>query len=341
MRALILENYGSMIVDEVADPIPLDGDILIDVVATGICGSDLHGYTGENGRRFPGQIMGHESVGRVSAMDSGLHGLAPGTIVTFNPLLVTDASRTLYAGREQHAPDRSVIGVEPQRPAAFAERIVVPATNVVQLPESIPIAWGALIEPLAVALNAAKRVAIADGDSALVIGGGPIGQSAILAALHLGASPVYVSEPDPARRALCESLGAIALDPEGGPIDEQILALGSALVDVTLDAVGLSATVGDALRATTFGGRICLVGMGSKRLELDAYRISTEERSIVGSFTYSFDVFTQAAAWVASGDALFGSLISEEVPLAEAPAAFARLSAGDNVAGKVLVRLDL
>lgn len=340
MRALRLEEIGRLELVELADPLAAAGEIVVETVATGVCGSDIHGYTGHNGRRFPGQVMGHEVVGRIQALGDGVDPDAYplGAPVTVNPLLVSPANRERFRGREQHDPSRVVLGVEPSLVSAFAERFVVPSENVVVLPESMPIAYGALIEPLAVALNGVQRVGIASGDSVLVIGGGPIGQSTILAAQHAGASTVYVSEPNPARRELCERLGATPIDPAAGPVAEQLATVHGGGVDIAVDAVGITASLSDALNATVFGGRVALVGMGEPRIELEAYRVSTEERSIVGTFTYSFEIFEEAARWVAGGDERFGLLISVEVPPEEGDAIFHRLATTADIPAKALVR---
>lgn len=339
MRALELEAWGRMAVAEVAEPTPGPGEVILEIIATGICGSDIHGFTGENGRRILGQIMGHESVGRVHALGEGVDASQTpiGAVATFNPVITSAEGRRTFAGREQHDPKKIVIGVAPHRISAFAHRIVVPSENLVLLPSNMPVLYGALIEPLAVALNAVRRVHVAGGESVLVVGGGPIGQSTTLAAFREGAATVYVSEPNAERRDLCASLGAIALNPSEAPIAEQIVARQGSLVNVAIDAVGISESLADALVSTSFGGRVCLVGMGNPDLSLQAYRVSTEERSIVGSFCYSFQVFNDAAEWVGQGDDVFGRLISAEVPLQDAPSAFERLATKADVPGKILV----
>lgn len=342
MRALVLKDFGEMAVCDLPDPVPAAGEVIVDVVATGICGSDIHGYTGETGRRVRGQVMGHESVGRIAALGDRVNPaqFAIGSVATFIPLLLSTASREAFAGREQHAPDRTVIGVATDRIAAFAEKIVVPAENIVILPSEMPIAHGALIEPLAVALNAVRRINVKAGDLVIVIGGGPIGQSVVLAALREGAKRVFVSEPDASRRSLCEALGATALDPTTViSVADAITAEAGRLADVAVDAVGNTSSLADALSSTSFGASVCLVGMGAVELAVDAYRVSTEERSIVGSFCYSFDVFREAAGWVGAGDSAFAALISHEVTLEQGPAEFRRLARHADVAGKVLVRL--
>src|SRR3954471_12508770 len=127
MRALMLAEFGRMEVVERPDPSPGPGEALLAIVATGICGSDLHGFTGANGRRVPGQIMGHESVGRVAALGSGVDGITVGEPVTFNPVIIPDEDVRTYAGREQHSPNKYVIGVQHDVVASFAEMITVPA----------------------------------------------------------------------------------------------------------------------------------------------------------------------------------------------------------------------
>ena len=342
MRVLELKDFGQLVVADRQQPAAGPGEVLIDVVATGICGSDIHGYTGENGRRTPGQVMGHETVGRIAAVGSGTDsfGFTVGQPVTFNPLISCNACEACRAGQQQHCPERTVIGVNPAIVSAFAEQVAVPADNVVALSAGTPIVYGALIEPLAVAFHAVRRARIRAGQKVLVIGGGPIGQSVILAALQEGAAHVLVSEMDPARRALCERLGATALDPGAAPLEQQVRAVFGRLADTTVDAVGIKPTIAGALEATKFGGVVSLVGMGSPELVFNAYRVSTEEREIVGSFCYNNQDFRDAAAWVDQGSPVLAELISREVPMEDADAAFAGLAAADGTAGKVLVRLD-
>jgi len=340
VKALVLQKFGTIVVEERPDPFPAAGEVLLALIATGICGSDLHGFTGANGRRVPGQVMGHESVGRVLALGDGVSGPAVGTLVTFNPVVIPEADASDWAGREHQHPAKTVIGVAPDVVAAFAQLITVPARNVVPLPEGMPVNHGALVEPVAVAVHAVNRVGAATARSALVIGGGPIGQSLVLALTRAGVQHVLVSEVDPARRALLQQLGATALDPSAGPVAGQVSAQLGEPADVAFDAVGISASLADALASTRPGASVCLVGMGRPRLELDAYAISTAERSVVGSFTYSADDFRTAVDVVASAPDVAEALISRVVDLGEGPAAFTALAAGDGTPGKVLVNLE-
>ncbi|KRA24816.1 hypothetical protein ASD65_10570 [Microbacterium sp. Root61] len=341
MRAVRLEEIGRVGLVEVDDALPGPGEIVVATIATGICGSDIHGYTGENGRRFPGQVMGHETVGRIAAVgaevDPALYPL--GALVTVNPVIVPSEEIKQYAGREQHDPRRRIIGVDPTIVSAFAEQYAVPVANVVVLPEMENPLLAALIEPLAVALHAVHRVGVQSGHVVLVVGGGPIGQSCVLAAQRAGASLVIVSEPNEGRREVCAALGAEVLDPTRAGVPDAVRARTDGRgADIAIDAVGSSATIGDALRSTMLGGGVCLVGMATPNVSLDAYRISTDERVLVGSFTYPAKTFQEAAEWVAEGAPVLSTLISEVVAPGDADAVFQRLGRTLDVPGKVLIR---
>ncbi|GAA1782691.1 zinc-dependent alcohol dehydrogenase [Streptomonospora arabica] len=340
MRALRLADIGRMEVADLPEPQPGPGEVLISIAATGVCGSDLHGFTGENGRRVPGQVMGHESAGTVAALGAGVDGLGVGEPVTFNPVVVADEDVEAYAGREQLSPNKRVIGVTPDIVASFAQRIAVPARNVVPLPAAMPIELGALVEPLAVAVHAVRNAGVRPGDAVLVLGGGPIGQSVVLALQMAGVERIAATEVVPSRRALLAELGVTAVDAAADGADEAVAQALGGPADRAIDAVGIESTLRSALRATRIGGTVCLVGMGAPTLQLDAFLISTQERALVGSFTYTARDFADAAAWIGTAPQLASALISRQVPLAQGPEVFAALAAGDDTPGKVLIRLD-
>lgn len=338
MRALVLEKFGQLVVGDRPNPVPGDNEAVIGVVATGICGSDVHGFTGENGRRHPGQVMGHETVGRVVALGSAVVGLTIGQPVTVNPVVLPAAARKEYAGREQHCPDKYVIGVRPDLDAAFADLLLCPSDNVIPLSPDTPILLGALIEPLAVAIHAISRVEPQEGEKILIIGGGPIGQSIALALiLSTGVKPL-VAELDPARRELLEALGARTLDPQAAGFSGMVSRILGGAADVVIDAVGVNDTLTQAFNSSRLGSRICLVGMGSPELTIDAFRISIDERQILGSFTYSDDDFRYAARLIAKEPERASLLISRTIEPDEAHSAFEQATNATAPPGKTLVR---
>jgi threonine dehydrogenase-like Zn-dependent dehydrogenase len=342
MRALVYHGPHDIGVEQRQDPDPGPGEVLLRITATGICGSDLHGYTGENKRRHPGQIMGHETVGRIVAVGPGVSGsgLEPGRVATVNPVIGCGECAQCAAGSEQLCPRRRVIGVDRDISSAFAELMLAPAANVVVLPDDVPEEFGALVEPLSVGYHAAVSGSVGSDDAVLVIGGGPIGQACALGARRLGAEQVAVSEPSTARRALVAELGFAVIDPTTGDLADQVRAVLGRPATVVLEAVGTSRTLGDGLRASSLGARIVLVGMGSRELTIAAYDVSTFERSIIGSFTYPSSEFRETAEWVASRPQELVHLVDDRVALDDAPDAFARLASGNLDASKILVLLQ-
>ena len=341
VEALVLSKWWHFSVDDVPDPVAGADEVVIDIVATGICGSDIHGFTGENGRRVPGQVMGHETVGRIASIGPGAAGApAVGSLVTVNPVIGCGRCAQCRAGQDQNCPDKVVIGVATSYSSAFAQQMVAPARNVVALPESMPVEYGALIEPLAVGYHALRRSRCGSSDLVLVLGGGPIGQACVLAAQRLGAAAVVVSEPDEHRRTVIEALGARALDPTlAAPQDlpaSVALALGGDPT-IVVDAVGIDATLATAFACAPLGAAIVLVGMGAQQLKVAAYEISTKERTVIGSFCYNPEEFRETAHWVGTAPPVLGRLIDERVSLHDAQASFTALADGRSRASKILV----
>ena len=346
MRALVLQDWWKLGVEDRPEAVAAPGEILVRPVATGICGSDIHGYTGENGRRSFGQVMGHETVGTVEAIGAGVDAAAApalGAVVTINPVIGCGHCEMCRSGNAQACATKSVIGVTASYTSAFAELVSVPAANVVALAEGTPTDYGALVEPLAVGYHAARRGAIGPGSKVLVIGGGPIGQACLLAALRLGADAVAVSELNEHRRGLCLSLGAQVIDP-GQPGSASIAEAAASVLggapSVILDAVGTSGSMGAALDAAPLMSTVVLVGMGSPALDVPAYEVSTKERSIVGSFCYTPAEFVETAAWVGTTDQNLSVLIEGRVDLVGANEAFENLARGDGTISKVLVMIQ-
>lgn len=347
MRALVLQDWWKLAVEDVPEPEAGVDEVLVRPLATGICGSDIHGFTGENGRRSLGQVMGHETVARVervgaqSADGVDRAALTVGALVTINPVIGCGHCERCASGDAQACADKSVIGVTASYTSAFAELVVVPMRNVVPLPEGTPVDFGALVEPLAVGYHAARRGRVGDGDAVLVIGGGPIGQACVLAAQRLGAAAVVLSEPNLHRREICALLGAATVDPtEAEDLPAAVAALLSSPPTVVLDAVGTTTSLGSALACAPLMSTIVLVGMGGTTLDVPAYEVSTKERSIVGSFCYTPAEFRDTAEWVGTTDKDLSLLIEGHVGLEGASDAFADLARGDGSKSKVLVKVQ-
>lgn len=301
-------------------------DVRIRIAHIGICGSDLHGYTGESGRRVPGMVMGHEASGWIEAVGSAVSGLAAGDAVTFNPALPCDGSCGHES--ENQCVRLRVIGVTPDIQGAFADAIVVPAVRVVPLGE-LSIEWGAGVEPMAVALHASHRAGVSTGASVLVIGGGMIGQCVAQAARLDGAAEVIVSDPMVERRELATTVGFRAVSPE----DVESMSA----FDIAIDAVGISATATAAIRAVHKGATVCFVGLGVSEITVPLFDIVVSERVIVGTFCYPDEVFRDAVRHLAARRLDLGTLIGGQEPLEDTGAAFDALASGARRDAKIMI----
>jgi threonine dehydrogenase-like Zn-dependent dehydrogenase len=341
MRTLVLKDWRRLDIEEAPDPDLRQEEVLVRTIATGICGSDVHGYTGENGRRILGQVMGHETVGRVEALGpeaTAVSSLNVGDLVTVNPVIGCGQCEMCQQGNPQACSTKTVVGVTPSYTSAFAELIAAPAPNVIPIPKGTPVEYGALVEPLAVGYHAARRGGIKHGDLVLVVGGGPIGQACVLAAQRLGANSVVVSEPSKHRRTLCSKLGAEVVDPMSvDDVSAAVLGQLGGRPTAVLDAVGTVSSLSTAFDCAPLMSTIVLVGMGQQVLELPAFELSTKERAIVGSFCYTPVEFAETASWVGNCPPDLSLLIQDRVPLARADQAFADLAQGRGELSKILV----
>ncbi|MGH8875186.1 MAG: zinc-dependent alcohol dehydrogenase [Acidimicrobiia bacterium] len=299
------------------------GQVRVRLARAGICGSDLHGYTGESGRRAPGMVMGHEASGWIETTGPGVE-MPLGTLVTFNPAIPCSCGH--------HATNRClelrVVGATPELPGAFADALVIPADRVVPVGELSP-EWAAGVEPMAVALQAADQAGVRPGDRVLVVGGGMIGQCAAQAAFVRGAGEVVVSDPVPHRRAVAEACGFRGVEPDALP--------GLGTFDRAIDCVGISASAAPAIRAVPKGGVVCLVGLGLPEVTLPLFDVVVAERTLVGSFCYTGEVFVEAARLLGGGRLDLAPLIGDVIELAEVPGAFEDLARGTRHETKVMV----
>ena len=325
-RVMVYDGPHRMHIEERDLVDPGAGQVRLRISHVGICGSDLHGYTGESGRRVPGMVMGHEASGWVEAVGPSVDGLAVGDAVTFNPALPCDG-RCGHLVENQCAELR-VVGVTPDIQGAFAETVVVEAGRVVPL-GSLDVATGALVEPMAVAMQAAQQAGVRSGESVAVIGGGMIGQCIARAVRRAGAGTVVVSETMSQRRALAEAAGFETVTP--GEL------AGRGPFDRAFDAVGVDATAAAAIRAVRKGGTACFVGLGLPEVAIPLFEVVVAERSIVGSFCYSDEVFAGTVRLLAGGELDLSDLVGGTVSLDGTPAAFEALATNERKDVKIMM----
>jgi 2-desacetyl-2-hydroxyethyl bacteriochlorophyllide A dehydrogenase len=326
MRVLVYDGPHEMHIDERPRPTPGPGQVLLRLAYVGICGSDLHGYTGESGRRIPGMVMGHEASGWVEEVGDSVRGLTVGDPVTFNPAIPCNGR--CGHSEENRCAELRVVGVTPDIQGAFADSILVDAARVVPL-GGLDLLSGAMVEPMAVAVQTVRRCSVGPEDDVLVIGGGMIGQCVARAARLAGAGSVVVSEAMEERRNMAAESGFLAIEPD------QVQEL--APVDVAIDAVGISATAESAIKAVKKGGTVGFVGLGLPEISIPLFEVVVPERTIVGSFCYSDEVFEGTVASMAAGEIDLLPLLGDVVAFPEAHDAFESLATGERKDVKIVV----
>ena len=235
MRALLFEGPHRLDVVDLPEPKPGPGEVKLRVEACGICGSDVHGYTGESGRRSAGQVMGHEFAGEIVELGPGVESWSVGTRVAAYNIIGCGRCRFCDSGNEQCCPDRKVIGVNTGKVGAFAEYVCVPARNLAVLSPSVSFPTALLNEPLAVSYHALQHVP-KDATSLVIVGGGTIGQCLAAVSRVLGRfNQTIVMEPIEEKRRMAERTGAVAIPPDQQEL--QRLLPGGA--DASVEAVGV------------------------------------------------------------------------------------------------------
>ncbi|WP_171231607.1 zinc-binding dehydrogenase [Ruegeria sp. HKCCA4812] len=323
MKALVYQGVEQMVFGDVPDAEAGPSEHLIRIEAVGICGSDMHAYLGHDARRPAPLILGHEAAGVI------VDGIRAGDRVTINPLVSCGQCAACLAGRENLCPDRQIISMPP-REGAFAQYVTMPASNLVEVPEDVSFAKAALAEPLAVSWHTVRLGIEAlhpamDG-RALVIGGGAIGLAAALALRAMGVDDVTIAEPHELRRNYLAKIESFAL-----------VESTKGTYPLVIDAVGYAATRSVASAMAEPGGVIAHVGLGEDTGGLDVRRMTLQEITFIGTYTYTAKDFRQTAQAIFDGR--LGALDwMEERALADGAQAFCDIRSGAVAAPKIILR---
>lgn len=341
MKALLLSEYKELSVTDFDKPEVGPNDILVQVRACGICGSDIHGYDGSTGRRIPPLVMGHEAAGVISEVGSNVKGFAVGDHVTFDSTVSCGECFYCRKGHINLCDNRMVLGVscgEYRRHGAFAEFVSVPQHICYKLPKDLPFEQAAMIEAVSVAVHAANRTPVTLGDTAVVVGSGMIGLLAIQAIKLAGCSKVIAVDLDAGRLEKAKGLGAdytLKADEVDVPAEVKKLTEGRG-ADVALEVVGATATIKTAIESVRKGGSITLVGNLSPNVEMPLQAIVTRELSIYGTCASNGE-YPACIDLLASGAIKVDDMITATASLEQGIDWFARLYGGEPGAMKVII----
>jgi D-xylulose reductase len=343
MKALVLEEKRKLSLRDfpVEENVGPD-DVRVKILACGICGSDIHYYTegaiGDYVVREP-MILGHEAAGKIIEKGARVRGLEIGDLVCMEPGIPRPFSRETMTGNYNIDPD-VVFWATPPVHGCLRENVVHPAQFCFPIPQGMSAAEGAMIEPLAIGIEAAKKAAIKPGDTALVVGCGTIGIMCAISALAAGCSKVYISDVKQEKLDIAGSYpNIIPLNTAKRPLEESVKeASGGRGVDVLFEASGFPGVYPHFFRCAAKGAVVVLVGMMNGTVPIDVAFLQGRGIRIETIFRY-INCFDRAIALVNAGKIDVKRLISKTFPFADAIAAYEYAAAGHESVVKVMIEL--
>jgi len=366
MKALVLTAPSEFHFDtQFPDPKPAAGEVLVQVKACGICGSDIHGMDGRSGRRQMPIVMGHEAAGEIIELGEGVTDWKLGERVTFDSTEYCGECDECQSGFVNLCPNRKVLGVSPgtyRRHGCFAERIALPTRILYRIPEALSYEKAAFAEPVSIALHAvnlADGVEVGEaftqveeghcgegcechpepnGGTAVVVGAGLIGLLVVQALKARGWERVIAVDLDEKRLELAKQLGASeAFHAKQENLANHIREIcGGDGADASFEVVGAAAPLDLAIRSVCKGGQVILIGNLQPNTPFPLQEVVTRQLTIKGSCSCAGE-YPEAIRRIEDGSIQVEPLLSATVPLAEGADWFKRLY--DNKEGLLKVVL--
>ncbi len=343
MKALVLTEYKHFEMQQVPKPEIADDEVLIQVQACGICGSDIHGMDGSSGRRIPPIIMGHEATGTITAVGAKVQGWSAGEGVTFDSMIFCGKCAYCRSGNTNLCDNRRVLGVscgDYRRHGAFADYVVVPEKLLVRLPKGMSFEHAAMGEPVAIAVHAVNITPLPLNSTVVVVGAGMIGLLIIQTLRLRGCKQIIAVDIDAGKLEMAASMGADITLQASKELDAaaKIMELTDGRgADVAIEAVGNTPAVQTALRALRKGGNATIVGNLAPTIEFPLQLVVTREITVRGSCA-SCNEFEDALDLIATKQVDVTPLISKVAPLEEGQDWFTRLYAGEAGLMKVILK---
>lgn len=335
MKVVYVDEPYKISIEEREIPVPNQGEALLKLRYCGICGSDVATYTGNQPFTTYPRIPGHEFSAEIIAINGEAKGLKEGMLVTANPYFNCGSCYSCQRGKVNCCEDNQTMGV--QRDGSFSEYITMPIQRILQ-GQGLSAELLALVEPFSISYHAVKRGDVTDSDKVLVVGAGPIGIFAMMAAKLRGAT-VYVTDVLEKRLELAMQMGA------DGVIDASKESLVNRVKDLTdghgmdvcIEAAGLPQTFLDCIESVCFAGKVILIGNGKKETTFNHSIILKKELNIYGSRN-SLNDFGPIIRLIESKKIDLSPIISDTYELENAIDAFETLRNNDGSKAKVLVK---
>lgn len=319
MKAAILSSNYKIEIIEIEKPKIKDNEVLINVKATGICGSDLHAYRGRHAFRKPPVVLGHEVAGVIEEVGKEVKKYRPGDRVTVRPIDSCGKCVPCREGRDNICQNKRVPGIRGWI-GTFAEYFVAPQKCLYLLPDTISDVEGSLIEPLAVGVHSVRRAGIKKGDNIAILGVGTIGLMCLVAAKRVDINKLLVSDIVEKNLGIAKELGADVGFNTSHLSFFDLLRESEEFKGTTIDHVIITAAFPsvwvDAVKICKTGGQICVIGMFENPITIDLLNLMLEEKNVCTSTNYLEDDFQNAIKIASEVD--LSKLITHKLPINEA-----------------------
>jgi L-iditol 2-dehydrogenase len=338
MRILQFNGPWDFSVEEIDMPTPGENEVLVKSESVGICGSDVHGFTGESGRRKDGMVMGHEAVGKIVAVGIGVTTLVPGQRVAIFPISGCGTCEYCTKGSEHLCPDKRIIGVSAGRWGAMADFYICHAHQAFPLADGSDPDVGLFAEPLAVATHAVRFMDATADSPVAIVGAGTIGLAIALVLRDRGSEKIFALDKVTEKLEVAREIGAWPINvTESDPADVIENRLGHRRVRGVFEAVGAAQTVRAAYDLCDFGGTVVLVGNLAREFTLPLQGITSNEITLRGSYGFSRADFAEAIRLVSKYQRILQHLVSGVCSLEETPAIMTKLAKGERQAIKIVI----
>lgn len=343
MRVAELLGVRDFHLVERPEPEPGPGEIRVRVGSVGLCGSDLHNYAegsvGDTPCVYP-MVLGHEPAGIVDKIGEGVTGWSRGDRAAFEPALYCYHCEFCMAGHHNVCANLRFLS-STEDPGFFRDFVILPAHNLLPLPEHLSLDEGTVAEPLAVVLHSMKFARVEPGETVAVFGAGPIGLLTIASLKMCGAGRIWVFEPVAARRELAVKMGATAaFDPHAvDPVAEIARETGRRGVDLAMDCAAKGDAINQTLRVTRHAGRVVFTAIPSEPVVELAFHVARRKELALFNVRRSNHETGTALDMIAEHPAMFRPMLTHQFPLEQVDKAFRILEKYEDGAGKIIIRL--
>ncbi|MCG8508936.1 MAG: alcohol dehydrogenase catalytic domain-containing protein [Rhodospirillales bacterium] len=305
-----MTSPGEIVFEEVATPEPASGEVLVQMMRIGVCGSDVHVYYGKHPFTSYPVVQGHEVSGRIMALGDNVDGLEEGDKITIQPQVVCGECLQCRTGKYHICDDLKVMGF--QATGTASDYFTVAAERVLKLPATMSFEHGAMVEPVAVGVHALKQGGDIEGKKAIVLGAGPIGILTAQAAKGMGASQVMITDFSDYRLQVAEQCGIdFCVDVGSQDLSAEIhTAFGPDKADLILECVGTDATMDQAVTNARKGTTIVVVGVFEEEASVNMGLVQDRELSLVGTLMYQRSDYEMAIEMIEAGAVRLDPLIS-------------------------------